>query len=73
MIVELTVTINVEFCDEGLGPAAADDPLAQRIKDSVAEAVQMVLDARVADGFAHDMEAVLSLTDVKVAATKLTP
>lgn len=58
---QVTFTVDVDWCEEGLGPVKEGDPLMDRIEDSVAEAVADALQAKQSMGFCHDMENEISI------------
>jgi hypothetical protein len=61
MEVRVTVTVDVDWCDEDLGVPGRGDPLEAQLCDSVEEAVLNALRHRQMDGFSHDMEALVSI------------
>jgi hypothetical protein len=71
MKLQVTFTVDVNFCDEDLGPVESGDPLAERIEDSVAEAVKNALDKASDDGFDHDLENVITIVADNPVVAKL--
>ncbi len=63
MKVEIRVVADVDWADpqEDLGPVKPGDPLEDRIKDSVEEAIFGALKDREGDGYSHDMEMIISI------------
>ena len=69
MKVQVNFTVDVDWCDEDLGPVRRGDPLADRIEASVAEAITNALAHAQGEGHVHDMQAVISiLADSSVQA-----
>ena len=71
MKAQVTFTVDVDFLDTDLGPVESGDPLAERIEDSVAEAVKSALDAAVDNGFSHDMEDIITIVADSPVVAKL--
>jgi hypothetical protein len=68
--VKVLVTVEMEtaWCDEDLGHPKPGDPLFDRVLGAVAQAVDNALEHAFESGFNHDLENVLSLSVVRVAA-----
>jgi hypothetical protein len=71
MVVRVTFDVNVEWCDEDLGPPAKGDPLVDMIEGCVSDAVREALDRTADTGFNHDMSSVISLFPGEVHAKLL--
>jgi hypothetical protein len=71
MKVQVTFTVDVDFLDLKVGPVESGNPLAERIEDSVAEAVKNALDKASDDGFDHDMENIITIVADNSVVAKL--
>jgi anti-sigma regulatory factor (Ser/Thr protein kinase) len=69
MKLQVRFTVDVDWCDEDLGPVKKGDPLADRIEASVAEAITNAIAYAQGEGHKHDMEDKISiLADSEVVA-----
>lgn len=69
MKIQVTFTVDVDWCDEDLGPVVKGDPLANRIEAAVAEAVTHAIRHGEGEGHVHNMESIISiLMDSDVSA-----
>ena len=61
MRVLVMLTVDVNWCDEDLGPVKEGDPLCGRVESSVAEAVHNAMLYAQGEGHRHDMEDLISV------------
>ena len=61
MKVQVTFTVNVDWCDEDLGPVKKGDPMRGQIERCVAEAVHNAMLYAQGEGHTHEMENEISI------------
>jgi hypothetical protein len=59
---QATLAVDVEFCDEDLGPVVPGDPLAYRIEKAVSEGILNALKRQEGAGFNHEMDSLIAIT-----------
>lgn len=61
MKLQVIFTVDVDWCDEDLGPPADGDPLCKQIEEAVAEAIAEALQRTEDMGYNHSMSGQISI------------